>query len=47
VNIGDDLMAAIVATAECSGELLGDVPPEGRANLDGGPVQVFLPYARL
>jgi len=46
-NIGDELMAQIVATAECHGELLGDVPAEIRADLAGGPVQVFLPYVRL
>ena len=46
-NIGDELMEAIVATGECHGELLGPVPEELRANLAGGPVQVFLPYMRL
>jgi quinol monooxygenase YgiN len=46
-NIGDERMAAIVATGECFGELLGDVPAEVRANLAGGPVQVFLPYQAL
>jgi hypothetical protein len=40
-------MEAIVATGECCGELLGDVPDEIRANLAGGPVQVFLPYSVL
>ena len=46
-NIGDELMQEIVATGECSGELLGPVPEEVRADLAGGPVQVFLPYQRL
>ena len=46
-NIGDELMEAIVATGECFGELLGPVPSELRANLAGGPVQVFLPYLAL
>jgi len=46
-NIGDELMAAIVATGECFGELLGDVTEEVRANLAGGPVQLFAPYQRL
>ena len=46
-NIGDELMGAIVATGECSGELLGPVPEEVRADLAGGPVQVFLPYVAL
>lgn len=46
-NIGDDLMARIVATGDCSGELLGDVPDDVRADLADGPVQVFLPYQAL
>jgi len=46
-NIGNELMEAIVATGECHGELLGPVPAEVRADLAGGPVQVFLPYAAL
>ena len=46
-NIGDALMRQIVATGECHGELLGPVPEEVRANLAGGPVQVFLPYLAL
>ena len=46
-NIGEDLMAQIVATAECHGELLGPVPEAVRADLAGGPVQVFLPYVAL
>jgi quinol monooxygenase YgiN len=46
-NIGDDLMAQIVACGECHGELLGDVPAEIRADLAGSPVQVFLPYQSL
>ena len=46
-NIGNELMEAIVATGECHGELLGAVPTDVRADLAGGPVQVFLPYAAL
>ena len=46
-NIGDELMQAIIATGDCFGELLGPVPEELRANLAGGPVQVFLPYRAL
>jgi quinol monooxygenase YgiN len=46
-NIGDDLMAQIVATGECHGELLGPVPAEVREQLAGGPVQVFLPHTAL
>ena len=46
-NIGEELMEAIVATGECHGELLGPVPADVRADLAGGPVQVFLPYTAL
>ena len=46
-NIGEEMMARIVATGECHGELLGDVPDEVRADLAGGPVQVFLPFQAL
>ena len=46
-NIGNELMEAIVATGECHGELLGAVPTDVRADLAGGPVQVFLPYTAL
>lgn len=46
-NIGDELMQQIVSTGECSGELLGDVTPEVRANLAGGPVQLFTLYRAL
>ena len=46
-NIGDEMMAAIVATGECHGELLGPVPEDMRADLKGGPVRVFLPYSAL
>ena len=46
-NIGDALMQEIIATGECHGELLGPVPEDVRANLAGGPVQVFLPYSAL
>ena len=46
-NIGDELMAEIVATGDCHGELLGDVPAEIRAILADSPVQVFLPYLAL
>jgi quinol monooxygenase YgiN len=42
------LMEAIVATGECSGELLGDVPPELRPRFeDAGPVQLFAPWLRM
>ena len=42
------LMEAILATGECHGELLGDVPAELRRNFDAdGPVQLFTPWSRL
>jgi quinol monooxygenase YgiN len=42
------LMDAIVATGECSGELLGDLSPELAANFaDDGPVQLFRPWVRF
>ena len=41
------LMAAILATGTCYGELLGEVSAEIRANLKGGPVQLFTPYQMM
>ena len=46
-NIGDEMMQAILETGECFGELLGDVPAEMKADLAGGPVQVFGLYQSL
>ena len=46
-NIGEELMEQIVATGECFGELLGEVTDEVRANLAGGPVQLFTLYQAL
>jgi quinol monooxygenase YgiN len=46
-NIGEEMMAAIVATGSCSGELLGDLSDELRARMAGGPVGLFAPYRRL
>jgi quinol monooxygenase YgiN len=46
-NIGDEMMEQILATGDCFGELLGDVPAEVKANLAGGPVQVFSLYLSL
>jgi hypothetical protein len=43
-NIGDDLSAAILATASVQGELLGDLSAEFTAQLQGGPVQPFAPF---
>jgi quinol monooxygenase YgiN len=42
------MMDAILATGDCYGELLGDLPSELRHNFaDEGPVQLFMPYAAL
>lgn len=46
-NIGDDLMAAVVATGSVSGELLGDPSPELRAQLQGSNVQLFTLYLSM
>ena len=43
-NIGDDLSAAILATASVQGELLGDLSAEFTEQLQGGPVQPFAPF---
>jgi quinol monooxygenase YgiN len=46
-HIGD-LIEAIVATGDVSGELLGDPNAELRANLaDDGPVRLFTPYLSM
>lgn len=41
------LMEAIMATGTVSGELLGEPNAELRANLEGSPVHLFLPYQLL
>jgi len=46
-HIGDELSSAILATATVHGELLGDMSEEFRAQLQGGPVQPFLPFLAL
>ena len=47
-NIGEEMMAAIVATGACHGELLGDPSPELRAMLADSPaVQLFTRYSAL
>jgi quinol monooxygenase YgiN len=40
-------MDAVIATGSVHGELLGDVSDELRANLEGGPVQLFTPYMSM
>lgn len=47
-NIGEEMMAAIVATGTCHGQLLGDPSPELRGMLEDNPaVQLFVPYRVL
>ena len=46
-HIGDEMMAAIVATGSCSGELLGELDEDLRARMAGSPVGLFTPYRRL
>lgn len=43
-HIGEDLSAAILATASVQGELLGDLSEELIEQLRGGPVQPFAPF---
>lgn len=45
-NLGD-LAQAMLATASVTGELLGQVSPELKANLAGGPVRLFTPFLSL
>ena len=46
-NLGEDFMAAVLATGSVTGELLGDPSPELRAMLGEGPPQLFTPYRSL
>lgn len=46
-NIGDELAAEILATGEVYGELLGDLPEEMLAQMEGGPVHPFAPFLTL
>ena len=45
-HIGD-LMEAIVATGDVSGELLGELSAELRANMADGPVRLFTLYQSM
>jgi quinol monooxygenase YgiN len=45
-HLGDELMAAVLATGDVHGELLGEPSGELRAKL-GGPVQLFTPFLSL
>ncbi|MCC7365354.1 MAG: antibiotic biosynthesis monooxygenase [Dehalococcoidia bacterium] len=46
-NLGDEFMAAVLATGEVTGELLGDPTPELAAMLGAGPPFLFRPYLRM
>jgi quinol monooxygenase YgiN len=46
-NLGDDYMAAVLATGTVTGELLGDPSPELRAMLGDGPPQLFTLWQTL
>lgn len=46
-HIGDAMMEAIVATGDAYGELLGEPTAEFKAQLAGGPVQVFTPFLSM
>ena len=46
-HIGDDLMAAIMATASVSGETLGQPSTRLRAMMEGTPVRLFTPFLSL
>lgn len=43
-HIGQDLSAAILATAAVQGELLGDLSEDFKEQLRGGPVKPFAPF---
>jgi quinol monooxygenase YgiN len=47
VNLGEELMAAVLATGSVSGEVLGEPSPELRAALAGSPVRIFAPFLSL
>jgi quinol monooxygenase YgiN len=46
-HLGAELSQAIWATGSISGELLGEPSAELRAQLAGGPVQLFTPFLSL
>jgi quinol monooxygenase YgiN len=46
-HIGEGLMEAVVATGSVHGELLGELSPQLKANLAGGPVQPFTLYRSM
>jgi quinol monooxygenase YgiN len=46
-HIGDLITEAILATAEVSGELLGELSAGLRARMAGSPVRLFTPFLSL
>ena len=46
-HIGGELMEAIIATADVSGEVLGEPSAQLRANLADSPVRLFTPYLSM
>lgn len=46
-NLGDEFMAAVLATGTVTGELLGEPSPELKAMLGDSPPQLFTPYISL
>ena len=46
-NLADISAAVLAAVSVVHGELLGEVSAELRANLAGGPVQLFTPYRSM
>ncbi len=46
-NLGEEFMAAVLATGTVSGELLGEPSPELKAMLGDGPPELFTPYQVL
>lgn len=46
-NLGEEFMAAVLATGSVSGEPLGEPSPELKALLGDGPPQLFTPYQSM
>ena len=46
-HLGDDLMAAMMATASVHGETLGEPSARLRAMMEGTPVRLFTPFLSL
>ena len=46
-HLGDDLVAAMMATASVDGETLGEPSARLRAMMEGTPVRLFTPFLSL